>query len=334
MRSNPIIAHLNKRARQTAIEDADEVEWQAIREGSAICEYGIADEQISGSLFDQAELVEDENTDALSSPLAWEIRSEAEEKKSREITEEIERRCLLLESHYPFKANGNLLEYVPSGDGLYEFCLAVSMSGSLVKAPFNELPQAFEALATEVLVAWMGPGAKGWQTGYPGRVAAGWPRELPELWRIIHEETGEWEWQQGKEVPEDAADDQKDLGMDTLIWKSVHDSRTQALFLAGQCACGRDALSGSGKSADLTSKWLEEWFRTQSKVEFVPCLLLPRCLGASATEIRARAGTLFFDRIRLVLAARQAERPGHPVIDQRSSQRYAKLIEMVKQTAA
>lgn len=333
MKIDPIIAHLNRKARQQAIEDADEVEWQALKEGSAIFEYGIVDDQVSGSIIDEAELVNEEVLDAEVGQPAWGVRSEAEELRASAIGEEIERRKLMLKTYYPFKVNGNMLEHTQSVDGLYEFCLAISMSQDLVRKPFNELPQAFEALATEILVAWMGPGTKGWQTGFPGRMTAGLPAALPELWHIIHEETGEWEWQQGKEVPDDAADDQKDLGVDTLIWKTSQDSRTHALFLAGQCACGRDALSGTGKTGDLSARWLKVWFRSQSEVDFVPCLLLPRCLGASTTEIRARSGTLFFDRIRLLLAARQSDRADHPVIPPQSFERYTRLTAMVKDAA-
>ncbi len=322
-----VIDRLNRQARQKAIDDADEVEWQAVREGSAIVEYGIADEIISGELLDAAELIDDSELDVNVEAPSWMARAESEEKEASAVGEEIERRRLILQEGYPFNVGGHRLEYSPSEDGIYEFCLAVSVSRKLTQKPFNELPQAFEALSKEVLVGWMGPGAKGWQTGFPGRITAGLPSTLPELWRDIHEETGEWEWQLGKSIPEDAEDDQKDLGMDFLIWKSINDVRPHALFLAGQCACGRDALNGNGKSSDLKSSWLNEWFRVTSKVDFVPCLLLPRCLGASASEVRARSGTLFFDRLRLVSAARQLN---PDTIGTADITRFARLTELVK----
>lgn len=330
MKTRQIIADLHRRARRKAIEDADEVEWQAVKEGFSIIEYGIADEQISGSLVDESELVDDEELDPSLGQPAWGLRAEAEEQTAGETAEEIQRRALVLGTHYPFKVAGNRIEHIQSPDGLYEFLLAVSVSNDLVSTPFNQLPQAFEALSTEILKSWMGPGSKGWQIGFPGRMAAGLPKSLPELWRLIHEETGEWEWQPDAEVPDDAADDQKDLGMDVLVWKSVLDSRTHSLFLAGQCACGRDALSGTGKSADLSHKWLDVWFRTKSRLDFVPCLLIPRCLGSSTTEVRARTGTLYFDRIRLMLAARQSARPIQSAAARKTAKKYADLVDMVK----
>lgn len=295
------IAYLNSRASTEAIDNADQVEWDALDKGASSIEFGIYDDKISGKLTEGI-------TKTTSNP-AWNQRIETVEAITGSIAEEIERRQMLLGNAYPFSLRGNELHYTPRrGYSLcYEFCLAISMSPSLSKKPFNALPIAFERFACSVIASWLGEGASAWQTGWPGYKKSVKGGKLQDLWARIFQVTQEWEWSPGREVPDDAPDNQKDLGVDILVWKAIDDLRTGNIFIVGQCACGRDAVEGD-KSSDLNEGWLRQWFRATPLVPIVRSLLLPRCLGSSANALRVRSTAgIVFDRIRLVLISRSAK---------------------------
>jgi hypothetical protein len=181
---------------------------------------------------------------------------------------EIRRRRHILNSAYPFQIEGNRLVYQPSRTLVYEFCLAVSQSPSLNEGAFAELPVAFERLARDVLVCFLGSGAEGVRTGWPPDEFDPRPPRLKQvissLSRRMGESTGEWKWSPEAGLPDDPEPkDRKDEGLDFVVWKAFPDGRAGRVCLLGQCACGNDYPT---KFNDIEADFrtLSRWVRPMS----------------------------------------------------------------------
>lgn len=275
--------HLGQAARRS--EDADRVELDALRSGSAAIEVGVDDEQVSGALGDSAtEQMPFDDPELQPGDLAH-------DNVVGPIHEELRRRARLLRGAYPFRVgNANLI--CEKRSAVYEYLLAASIAvrGDLLQ----DAARLFERVAARVIESYFGKNAKSMHFG--------WPRDdkrtFREAAREVQELTNEWRWS-----PEDGlnATDVKDEGCDFVVWLDPNDGRVGRLFVIGQCACGNN---WQDKWGDLKVEVLGRWFKPMSWVEPVKSFATPRHVAEEMTlkEASRQAG-LVFDRARLVLAA-------------------------------
>ena len=105
----------------------------------------------------------------------WFDRDTVVEGLASKLTSEIERRSALLGASYPFVRDKNRLTYKPSKSGVYEFCLAVTVSPSLTTGELSKLPMAFEFLTRDTLSIFAGRPSISYRTGAPKNLADGLP---------------------------------------------------------------------------------------------------------------------------------------------------------------
>ena len=219
-----------------------------------------------------------------------------------DIANEIQRRQSLLGEAYPFTLDGNSIVYRQSFTLAYEFCLAVSQApDGLSKRPYNRLPIAFERLARDAAVLFLGCGAKSYRTGWPSDKWEDRPTRFKDVIQVLHDRTGEWYWNPGPGRPGNLR--AKDEGLDFVAWKLMPDGRPGNLFLLGQCACGNDWASKFG-DIDSSLHRLEDWIRPISAARPLRVFAVPHHI-ANQTEFydaNRRAG-LTFDRARIALIA-------------------------------
>lgn len=221
-------------------ENVDQAELEAIRFGSTTISISLNDEDISGVL-------DDEVSDSLLQEEPWAIEDKIIDTEVGNVITEIKDRSELLGEAYPFTLDGNCLSYTPSKNLVYEFCLCVSLSPSITKGEYVELPRFFEELSAELASVFFNA-TKYWRTGWPD----GKGTTIKEHLVIINKETNEWKW-----TCQDYIDPKvlKDHGVDYILWKKMPDSREGGFFNLGQCACGNNWNS---KYNDLTIKKLQQ----------------------------------------------------------------------------
>ncbi len=301
--------------------NADQTEFSAIRYGSSNPEAGSFDDRIADALDDY------EVSDPQTVP-RWAKDDIAFESAASDIGLEIRRRKRILAEAYPFEIDGNRLVYNASSTLVYEFCLAVSESPSLSEGQFARLPVAFERLVRDVLVCFLGAGARGFRTGWPGDDHEERPARFKQLMESLHRMTGEWLWSPELGMPDDPAPAHvKDEGLDFVVWKAVPDNRGGKLFLLGQCACGNDY---SSKFHDIDDRFirLSKWLRPISWAWPVRVFSIPRHIPNDShfEQINRQAG-LTLDRARIALLAECAQ--ARDYIQKEAKEPYQDLIRLV-----
>lgn len=277
---------------------ADQVEWQAVLHGVAHVAAGTMDEEMTEEA-DQ-EIAEDVRT---RDPL--EGKNRVMELAQGGTAEIILQRKMQLGEAYPFKHVENSLRYEPSADQLplYELLLGTSQAPSLTTDPFTKLPRLFEQLSKLAGMAFLGPSALGFHTGWPR------PAEHTRFKAVVDDlrtktgkHYGEWEWRQSSYLPIDPVPALiKDGGLDIVAWRPWADQRGAQLYLLGQCACGSDWLN---KTKELDMDRLMDWF-APPRVAPLRSFFTPHyAVNAILYEHSLSAG-LMFDRVRILHMLRE-----------------------------
>jgi hypothetical protein len=288
--------HSVRHAEQKAGEDADQVEKVALRNGSAIIDTGVRDEQI-------AEAMEEEDYEPSMAGLddpgdnpgreRWHRLDLGLEGGVSAIRQEIGRRGDFLKSGYPFDVDGNTLRYRGPSSGFYEYCLGISVAPNVVEGDFVQLPRSFERIVALIVQLYMGAHSDSFHTGAPrDDNLTTWYAAMQELGR----RTNEWKWQPHEGLPNEPTVG-GDAGMDFVVWKKSPDARPGHLFIIGQCACGGN---WSGKLDELSLRVLSAWFHPMTYVEPVRAFATPFTLSDGNFQFAHKRAGWVLDRIRLV----------------------------------
>lgn len=265
--------------------NVDQAESAAIKKGASSVNGSLFDERVSGVFDDESE---GDRITGVATP---------EEELAGATLEQIEERQELLGAAYPFSVKGQVLEYTGQGQGVYEFCLALSLMDHTNNQNSNEIV-LFELISAGLIAEMLGGS---WiRTGWPSHNPDERPPRLAAMAGVLAGRCGEWKWSPGLlESMDPDPTEAKDEGLDFVVWRNL-DARLGSLFVAGQCACGNNWRT---KLTDLTSDNLRRWWTEQSLVPFTRAFTTPYVIpGRNAiTTISRRAG-LTFDRIRLTLA--------------------------------
>lgn len=274
--------------------DADQVEIQAARLGSATIETGLQDEYIANAMDDFGADVDGPE---------WVEKDLANDDGAGGILSEILRRINTLGECYPFKLEENCLTYKPDHPNItYKFCLTICESKSLTKKPYTLLPRAFEQLSKELTKYQLGPFANAMHTGWPRQDEN--PVAFRRLAEELHANTGEWHWQPQAGLDDNDTNRIKDEGLDFIVWLKSPDNRPGQLFITGQCACGND---WSTKFHDISIKRLSKWFHPATWVKPVKAFCTPYALVDGYLMEASQEAGLVFDRFRLAKLAETYE---------------------------
>jgi len=316
----------SRRQDERTANNADQAEFAAVQRGSCNLEAGTFDDRVAGALDDYE--VSDPRINVPAIDWNWARQDMALDNAASDIGVEVMRRKHILGQFYPFESNGNLLEYRQSQTLVYEFCLAVSQAPNLTKGPFAKLPVAFERLARDVLVIFLGPGARGVRTGWPPDEYDQRAPRFKEVIARLNRDAGEWEWSPEHGLPDDPDPKTvKDEGLDLVVWKEVPDGRPGRFFLLGQCACGND-YSTKFDDIDPGLKKLSKWIRPMPCVDPVRVFTTPRHIpnDLDFKEVNKRAG-FALDRARITLLAESDA--GRDYVPGQAKEPYADLIRLV-----
>lgn len=271
-------------------KNADETEIQALKEGFAHIEAGIHDEIIADALDDFGpDLPADPDDFGMERFNAMDLAIEG---AAGTTFEEISWRQELLGTLYPFRVNGNTIEYTGSSNGIYELALSISLN------PISKAASLFEEIASVAAQAILGKGTISWHTGWPR--SGGKPVRIKELYSLINNETSEFNWSPKQGLPTDPSHtDEKDCGIDIIAQKKLDPYRPANIFLFGQCACGDNWVE---KLHECDPKYrLEQYFETTTLVPPVKAIFVPFCLSQYWINIASKRGDILaVDRLRLV----------------------------------
>ena len=304
---------VSSRQAQKYAEDADQVEFDAFRSGSAITDSGVYDERVAGIQDDLA-------ADAPNAHGSerWNLVDLTFDDSVGHVHEEIQRRADALEDAYPFALRGSELVYAERPRRIYEFLLSVSLSPSLSNGEYVGLPRTFERIVARLVASYFGRNARSMHIGFPRDDQLSFEGAA----RRLHEQTGAWVW-----CPDDDGLDPmlvKDEGCDFVVWLEPSDRRKIGqLFILGQCACGND---WQDKLDDLNVEVMNRWFNPLSTVPPVRSFATPRHVADDMLRESSRRTGLFFDRARLALIARSA---GSDFFDAGTTARMDSLIDLV-----
>lgn len=290
---------------EAATKDADDLELEALRNGSADCIRGLFDDRLlslsetldpPGDADDNEGIVNAE-TDEI------DLDCKVDDANASQL-HEIERRSRLLGSAYPFHLESGTLQYLGSQCLVYEFCLAASAAPNLTVGLFGEIPRMFEQLVGRLLSANIGNNAAWYRLGWPP-FRGDRPTKTREAIAEIYRLTSEWEWGPHPDL-EDHEGHLRDGGIDVVVWKRFDAHRTGALFVLVQCACGNN---WRGKTNQLNfevfrMKWLKRMCLVHPPIR---SMALPFHIADPATfaACLSEAG-LLLDRTRLALLAAEA----------------------------
>lgn len=291
-------AHLRKHQWQRAAIDADQAEWSAMLRGSAMLEAGLRDNVIADALDDYTEEALPANP---GQPLLPFERDDLTiELAIGDLVEEISRREQVLGGSYPYYRDGNSLTYNGTSTKVYEFCLALCRSSSLVAGDYKQLPRTFELVAGHLVGQFLGPAAEWHHTGHPRKWYGGEARFKAAMAPLSR--TREWQW---CPRPGEASDDPdpaevKDEGLDFVAWRPQPDGRPGHLFVIGQCACGQNWTE---KWNDCQAAKLEKWFRPLTLVPPMHAFCTPHHVTEFLLADASRTAGLVMDRARLTMLA-------------------------------
>ena len=294
LRRGTTTAWENRAFYQDIYGNADQTEWRAVCDGSAMLADGAADERMADAA-DQFE-----NPDA-PEEAAFQRNEATYENLAGTIAEEINWRAEILGDRYPFVIEGGSLSYRPGALPIYEALLAITQAQSLTAGRHTRLPRGFERIACVTARAYLGPHSRVKHVGWP-RLASE-PKRFKAVVAMLRDltgsRTGEWLWKPSDNRPDDPMPaDIKDGGIDVVAWIPQEDRRTGQLYLLGQCACGDD---WNTKFDDINLTDLNEW----AKISVVPPIrsfFTPFRLADTHIYEASRKAGLVFDRIRIVMA--------------------------------
>lgn len=274
--------------------DADQVECQAMLDGLANIDAGVADERISGAVDDQ--LVDAGNS--------WAERQAVLETLSGAVAEEIARRGEMMMESYPFHVRSGSLTYRRSETGVYEFCLAAARNPSGVAEGKPRASAVFEWIARDVMALHLGAGARGFRAGWPPYAIEGRGARAKDTFDALQQHCGEFCWNPEHIYPSDPEPkDLKDVGLDVVVWKPWPDGRLAQMFAVGQCACGKNDIDAR-KGRELSLRRLENWLRPLCYAAPVRCFLAAHHIP-NQTELYdlSKEAGLVFDRARIAMLA-------------------------------
>lgn len=240
------VAYDRRHKDQRSMNDADQAEVLALRNGFAIVDEGIYDDLVAGAMDD----FENEIDEAVH--LEWHGRDLAEDNGAGAVLEFVEERREKLGDLYPFLIVDNQVRHSGRPLGWYEFMLACSVQKDISSKPFNRMPQIFERASSVLSEGLLGPGAQSLHVGQP---------RDPEIkgfkagYERLNELTGEWPWKPADGLPSNGLTTGDD-GLDFVAWISAGASRRGHIYLVGQCACG-DAWTS--KLTELQLKTIGAW---------------------------------------------------------------------------
>lgn len=294
-------SYKDRRARERAATNSDEVEIQSFRNSDAAVDSGIEDELIASALDD----FEYDGLDIT----AWEGRQSALDDASGETLEELIFREQVLENNYPFvltAGNTNLQKIFSeprsSAELVYLFCLIVSTAPNITTGLNKWLPRIFELLSAELTKVHLGNNSSFFHTGWPR--SKNKPTKFKDLMNELHTHTSEWVWSPEDDLPNDpSTHDVKDEGMDFVAWKISPDNQSPGhITFLGQCACGND---WSTKLDDINLEKLKKWFNPMTRIHPLKVFTTPFFLPEVSIKETTREAGLVLDRRLLTLIAHQ-----------------------------
>ncbi len=270
---------------------ADEVEFRALKEGTASLTEALRDERINGT-------TSEENSIGVANK--WHRRTEVADDQMAHISLELRRRSEQLGAAWPFMLDGVTLRQTRESPSLvYEFCLSISRAPSIVRKPFDTLPAVFESASLSILKEWLGKSATGLRTGWPR--SQDLPTKCKDLFSQIQARADcqhEWRWAPDPYLPEDPSPNElKEAKLDLLAWLQIPGGQGQVYF-AGQCACGSDN-DMEDKARELTVAGIMRWVKPPSFVPLVRCFFVPFVLPPNRLMDIINIGGATFDRTRL-----------------------------------
>ena len=294
-------------------DEADQLEWRTLSEGSSPVDAAQMDDEISGSIEEPQSARESdafgngEPSDTVGANIQGNLRSLAAErlqteKRSEELSAgtlaEIERRSSIMGEHYPFRLKGSALlcaEVATPAHPVYFNCLKTSIK------PTPADREAFESLVVSALGAYLGGSAKSQLFGWQAKAEPDQPRRIKAMMTELHSHTGEWPWSPDADLPDDPDTTiVKDLGLDAVAWLPMPDRRWGKVMLLAQCATGR--TDWEKKLSDVSWDRIEEWIRPTAQRWGVRCFAIPFHLpNESKWRAVSKRGGLFLDRARLTL---------------------------------
>ncbi|UAK24379.1 hypothetical protein [Sphingomonas nostoxanthinifaciens] len=280
---------------QRVMTNADQTESQAILTGSAVADAGVYDEVLSGELEDLE--TGDEGGQH------WSAQDVALDDEVGAVTNELQRRALLLKGAYPFSLTGGTLTYTPTNNKFYEYLLSICMTPSLTKKPFVQLPRSFERVVALLIQLHLGDNWQHLHTGHPREKANGTTfRQCILKLSEISAGGREWRWDPDPRYPPKPGIG-GDGGLDFVIWRPSVDNRIGQLYVVGQCACGNDWPT---KFNDLRVEPLEGWMRPVTEVPFIRCFSTPFMMSDGNFMAAHKEAGWTLDRARLALFAHEA----------------------------
>ncbi|MGB0696197.1 MAG: hypothetical protein ACPGOY_11150 [Rhodospirillaceae bacterium] len=268
-------------------KDSDQAELVALRTGRAQATSGVRDDAIADTLE------ENYSTNDNELEASWQTHETSMDTASSQITEELERRSVLLGDLYPFKLDGDILSYEQSETLIYEFLLCTSLSPNLTKGKYTGFPRKFERLATILTANYLGPNTRYCHIGFPNE-----KRRFKNAVMVAVEKSKELHWKPDPELP-DEGPRQGDEGVDYILWKEFGCGRPIGQpFYFGQCACGNDWDTKLGDVSEKFFKWFVKLKVDPTKFFAVPFVIPDPKLN----EVTREAG-IVMDRLRLVKAA-------------------------------
>ena len=299
---------------QRSTHDADQAEFLALRDGTAVLDAGVYDERVAGAM-------DDFESNDITVGTTWHGEDLKYDTAVGKIYEEIERRQSLLGSMYPFTIDGGTLSYNPKENRIYEFFLAICNAPTLTSGKHVGLPRVFERLSARLVASYFGSSSQFIHTGVPRDKDVG--KSFVDAMKTVAERTLEWNWGPDDGLPDEPVNG--DSGCDFVVWPSPPDGRKIGqLFVLGQCACGNDWTT---KYSDLTIKRLAKWFNPLSLVNPVRCFTTPFHVVDAMLKEASREGGFVFDRARLVSTSYNAS---HITIEQALQTKMAQLTDLVK----
>lgn len=275
---------------QRLSNDADQAEFEAIKEGTSTFESGFSDDHIASNMDDfeiEGDLPE------------WQLKDVANDTAVGGLYEELIRRQSLMGDNYPFIIDGNSIEPHTSIQLTYKFCLAIC---NVNVNEYIDFPRIFELVAMEYIRIYLGDFARSLHTGWP-RNSSG-SKKFSEFAKYLHDETGEWLWGPDATLVDEDSNYIKDCGIDFIAWLETPDQRLGRLFFLGQCACGND---WNTKFEDITKTKYERWFNPATYVSPAVTFCTPFSIVDGYLYQASQEAGLVFDRSRIALLASRYE---------------------------
>lgn len=300
---------------QRIAKDADQVEFMALRTGSAAIDSGTYSERVAAAWHD-FEVYDISRTER------WNIEDLRQDDAVGRVHEELERRRKLMDDGYPFSIRGGTLIHTPRLDenSIYEFMLSICNAKSLTSGQYVDLPRVFERLSARLVASYFGTRSEFLHTGWPRDKETG--SSFKDAMLTLNNRTAEWTWSPQDGLPNCPTNG--DGGCDFVVWSKPADGRRIGqLFILGQCACGND---WDTKLTDLVVRDLEKWFNPLSTVDPVRCFTTPFHVTDAMLKEASRKGGIVFDRARLVSISHF---PGMSVIEPGMSSDMDSLVTLV-----